>query len=201
MTALTSRFGEPAIEYDRPVAPHTEVDRSRSHNWGAITALMTVKRCRLWLLRLNFLIGHQTQFFVRPLFRMRVVAQARWTLMPSGESKQRLVFETNWSGPAESYIPDFAQVMQVQWHSIFDNVVEYPGPVPNTRMVKYVERVDHGADHYWSDYDARATTQVIDASLKLQSDFTDFVRATSGLPPDLLLARWRRFAGESANRL
>ncbi len=178
-----------------------EADRSRSDNWGAITALMTVKRCRLWLLRFNFWIGHKTNFFVQPLFRMRVVAMARWTLMPPGPEGHKLVFETNWSGPHESYIPDFAQVMKVQWRSIFDNVVGYPGPVPNTEMVEYVDEVDRGTDHYWSDYDARATTQVIDASLKLSGSFAKFVAETRGLPPDLLLARWRTFTGEVGNEL
>jgi len=189
------------MDYYPPMPPLPGADRSRSENWGAITAVMRVKRCRLWLLKLNFWIGHRTDLFVKPLFDMRVVAHARWTLMAPGPRGHPLVFETNWSGPHESYIPDFAQVMQVQWKSIFGNVVGFPGPVPNTRMVEYVDEVDQGTDHYWSDYDARATTQVIESSLAVQRRFTKFIDETRGLAPDLLLARWQRFASEAVNEL
>ena len=195
---LSRSFPAPVMDYDATMPPQPGADRSRSDNWGAITTVTRVKRGRLWLLKLNFWIGRKTNLFVAPLFRMRVIAHARWTLMPPGPRGHVLVFETNWSGPHESYIPDFAQVMQVQWKSMFDNVVGYPGPVPNTRMVEYVDEVDKGTDHYWSDYDARATTQVIEASLALQGSFKRFVAQTRGLPPDLLLARWRRFASQVA---
>ncbi len=127
------------------------------------------------------------------LLRMRVIALARWTLLPSREDPRYLLFETNWSGSQQSYIPDLAVLMQFQWNSIWGNVKGFPGPVPTTELLGYIDEVDWGTDHYWSDYRTGASTQVVLSALDLQPRFEQFVKSSRGLSPDVLSVRWREF--------
>jgi hypothetical protein len=157
---------------------------------------MRVRPFRSRPLRAVFWIGSHTDVLIRRLETMRVVMLARFTLIPNAEHPRYMIFETNWSGAEQSYIPDFGALMPVQWMSIFGNVKGFRGPLPTTGLVEYVEQVDWGVDHYWSDYGKDASTQTVLGSLELQERFVRFERDTLGLPPDLFAERWRRFTTE-----
>ena len=145
-------------------------------------------------MRASLWIGTRTTIFIRRLLKMRVIALARYTFLPSESDQRYLMFETNWSGAEQSYIPDLAELMQIQWRSIWGAAKGFPGPVPTTELLEYIREHDWGTDHFWSDYHPDATTQVIKGSLELQSLLEGFVGSTRGLPPDLFAERWREFS-------
>lgn len=178
-----------------------DVATSQVGRWGAVTALMRTKRWRVPLLRAVFAFGNRTDVLILRLKRMRVVMYARWTFLPSSRHPRYLLFETNWSGPQASYIPDFGQLMQTQWSSIFDTARGFPGPVPTTQLVEYVDKVDWGSDHYWTDYGQQATTQTIMGALDLSERFERFERRSRGLSPDEFALQWSRFVTESQDVL
>jgi hypothetical protein len=157
---------------------------------------MEVRPWLMWWLRAMFAVGNHTTLLITRLLQMRVVMLARFTLIPDAQTPRWLVFETNWSGAEQSYIPDFAALLPVQWMSIFGTVKGFPGPLPTTGLVEYVEQVDWGVDHYWSDYGEGASAQTVLGSLELQRSFERFEQDTRGLPADLFAARWQAFATE-----
>lgn len=185
------------IGYHAAVDPGGKGESSEDRQWAAVTAVMPLVGWRLPWLRLVFWFGRQTTVAVRRLVDMRVIYLGRWTFLPDRTQPRYLVFETNWSGQEQSYIPDLATLMQLQWRSIFGNVKDFPGPVPTTRLLEWVKAVDWGTDLLWSDYVTRATTKTITSSLELQPRFEQFVVSVRGLPPDLLAAHWRRFVTDA----
>jgi hypothetical protein len=189
------------MDYDGCMYPDRSVEASSSGRWGAVTALTEIKWWGEPPLRLVLWFGRQSTIAVTRLLRMRVIVLARWTLLPSGKHPRYLLFETNWSGSQQSYIPDLAVLMRFQWRSIWGNVKRFPGPVPTTRLLGYIGEVDWGTDHYWSDYGQDASTQVVLGVLELQSQFEQFVNASRGLAPDVLAARWRQFASSHQDLL
>jgi hypothetical protein len=160
-----------------------------------------LKWWRLPLLRLVFAFGRATEVAIQRLVHMRVIYLARWTFLPNRREPEYLVFETNWAGQEQSYIPDLAMLMQFQWKSIFGAVKGFPGPVPTERLLHFVETVDWGADLLWTNYAERATTKTVMSSLTLQLRFEQFVRSARGLSPDLLAAHWHRFVTEQQELL
>ncbi len=184
------------MDYDPRMEPQRSVDASSTGRWGAVSALTPVIRWRVPLLRLVLAFGRHTTIAVGRLLRMRVIALGRWTFLPSREDPRYLLFETSWSGSQQSYIPDFAVLMRLQWRSIWGNVEGFPGPVPTTDLLRYIEQVDWGTDCFWSDYHESATTQVVLGALELAPHFERFALASRGLAPDILAERWRRFATE-----
>lgn len=158
-------------------------DRSVCGRWGAVTALTPMRRYRTPLLRGVFRFGNTTSVAVRPILTTRVIALARWTLIPDRRRPSHLLFETNWSGADQTYIPELARMMWFQWHSIWDHTTDFPGPLPTTRLLDWVDDVDLGADHYWTDYDDDATTQTVLQALQLRERIARFLGATSSVAP------------------
>ena len=181
--------------------PRGKGSTSQTGPWGAVTTVTPLKRRPLLGLRLVFWFGRHTTIAVTRLLDMRVIYLARWTLLPNRRDPRYMVFETNWAGQEQSYIPDLAMLMRFQWRSIFGNVKEFPGPVPTTELLDYIKKVDWGTDLLWTDYAQRATTQTIVTSLELEERFEAFVRSARGLSPDLFAERWRRFATQSQELL
>ena len=159
-----------------------------------MTTVSTVKRWHAPLLRLVFWFGRHSEAAIGRLKAMRVIALARWTLLPDASAARYLLFETNWSGADATYIPDFALLMRLQWQAIWGNTKGFPGSFPTSRLLEFITTVDCGADHFWSDYDDGSTTQVIVSALALERELATFARDTRGLAPDELAERWASFA-------
>ena len=107
-----------------------------------------------------------------------------------------MVFETNWSGAWENYIADFGRTMPWQWRSIWGGTERFPGPLPTTGLLGWVDEIDKGVDHYYSGYSEGATTQGIVRALALRSSLERFVDEVDGAGPDEFARRWRRFAAD-----
>ena len=171
-------------------------DTSSYELWGAVTAVSPLIRWRAPILRSAFALGRCTTIAVRPLLNTRVIALARWTLLPNADAPKYLVFETNWSGAEQTYIADLARMMPFQWRSIWGNTKRFPGPLPTTGLLQHVVKVDWGADHFWSDYDGGASTQTIARALSFESDLKKFVERSRGDTADQFARRWLNFLSE-----
>ena len=179
---VTQRFGA------RP--PREKVTYRR---WGAVTAVTELKRRRrLQALRLMvvFAFGNTTTIAIRPLLRMKVIALARWTLWPNARRPTYLLFETNWSGSDQTYIPDFGRIMRLQWRSIWGATTVFPGAVPTTGLDAWVEVIDAGVGHFWTDYETGASTQVIAQALELEPRVKRFLSDTRGVSAAEFERRW-----------
>jgi hypothetical protein len=172
------------------------VERRQFGRWGAVTALTPLRRGWTPWLRLVFLFGSLTNVAARPILRSRVIALGRWTLLPRAGKPHAMVFETNWSGAWENYIADLARIMPWQWRSIWSGAERFPGPLPVTDLLSWVDVYDHSADHFYTGYDNRATTQTVSRALALRPRLTRFIREVDGLGPDEFGRRWRRFTTE-----
>ena len=82
-------------------------DKVTYRRWGAVTAVTRLKRCQRWRLLAIFAFGRTTNILIRPLLEMKVIALARWWPRPDARHPRFLLFETNWSGSDQTYIPDF----------------------------------------------------------------------------------------------
>ena len=98
-----------------------------------------------------------------------------------------------------TYIPDLAMVMPTQWNAIWGNTKKFPGPVPVNALLEHIEEVDWGTDHFWSDYNADASTQVVLRALQLRGEVEKLIDQTRGEPPDRFATRWRRFVTDVQN--
>jgi hypothetical protein len=159
--------------------------------WGAVTAVTKLKRRQRLRLLAIFAFGNTTNVLIRPLLKMKVIALARWTLWPDARDPTYLLFETNWSGSDQTYIPDFGRIMPLQWRGIWGATTTFPGPIPTTGLMAWVDAIDAGVGHYWTDYDAGASTQVIAQALELESHVARFVSDTEGVSPAEFHRRWR----------
>jgi hypothetical protein len=182
------------------VSPDRSAPASRHQRWGAVSALTPLRRWRTPLLRLVLwfgsitVCGHQNDLAIKRLEAMKVIALARWTLLPDRRRPRYLLFETNWSGADATYIPDFGTLMRLQWRSIWGNTKGFPGSFPTTGLLAWVARIDWGCDHFWSDYDDGSTTRVVSGALQLQREVERFLEQTRGAGPDEFAALWERFA-------
>ena len=125
-----------------------------------------------------------------------MIALGRWTLLSRPGRPPALVFETCWSGAWENYIADLARIMPWQWRSIWSGAERFPGPLPTTDLLAWVDVYDLGADHFYSGYQDGATTQDVVRALKLRPKLERFARDVDGLGPDEFMRRWQRFSAD-----
>lgn len=180
------------------MGPDRDPASSRVDRWGAINTISRIRCGHASRLKAVLWFGEHFGAYSKTLghkrlVEMRVIALARWTLLPHPERPRFLMFETNWSGAEESYIPDFAMIMPSQWNAIWGNTRRFPGPLPATRLLEHVREVDWGTDHFWSDYHAGASTQTVKAALDVRDELEGFIDRTRGLAPDRFATKWREF--------
>jgi hypothetical protein len=174
------------------VAPRPR-EKVTYRRWGAVTAVTKIGPLRrLQQLRLLavFAFGNATTLAIRPLLKMKVIALARWTLWPNARNPTYLLFETNWSGSDQTYIPDFGRIMPIQWASIWGATTIFPGAIPTTGLDAWVDEIDFGVGHFWTDYEPGATTHVIEQSLELDAEVRRFVEQTQGVSEGEFRRRW-----------
>ena len=167
-------------------------DKVTYRRWGAVTAVTALRRHQTLRLRAVFAFGNLTTLAIRPLLTMKVIALARWTLWPDARRPTYLLFETNWSGSDQTYIPDFGRIMPVQWRSIWGATTTFPGAVPTTYLDDWVDAIDAGVGHFWTDYEDGATTRTIAQALALRPAVERFVTDTAGTSPDEFSRGWQR---------
>lgn len=173
----------------RDVAPVPR-EKVTYRRWGAVTAVTKLKRCQRLRLLAIFALGNTTDLLILPLLKMKVIALARWTLWPNARNPTYLVFETNWSGSDQTYIPDFGRIMPIQWQGIWGATTTFPGAIPTTGLDAWVDVIDAGVGHFWTDYEPGASTRVIAQALELEPQVARFVSETQGASAIEFERRW-----------
>lgn len=174
----------------RDVAPASR-EKVTYRRWGAVTAVTKLKRCQRLRLLAIFAFGSHTDILIQRLLQMKVIALARWTLWPDARHPTYLLFETNWSGADQTYIPDFGRLMPRQWRGIWGATTLFPGAIPTTELDRWVDVIDAGVGHFWTDYLPGASTQVVAQALKLEPQVARFVSDTQGASATEFDRRWR----------
>jgi hypothetical protein len=166
-------------------------DKVTYRRWGAVTAVTKLRRGQRLRLLGIFVFGNATDVLIRPLLKMKVIALARWTLWPSARHPTHLLFETNWSGSDQTYISDFGRIMPLQWRGIWGATTEFPGALPTSGLDAWVDVIDAGTGHFWTDYAPGASAQVIEQALALEPRVARFVADTEGASATEFDCRWR----------
>jgi hypothetical protein len=172
------------------VAPGS-AEKVTYRRWGAVTAVTALRRGQRLRLLAIFAVGNATDILIRPLLKMKVIALARWTLWPNARRPTHLLFETNWSGADQTYIPDFGRIMPLQWRGIWGATTEFPGAMPTTGLDAWVNVIDAGVGHFWTDYEVGASTQVIAQALALEPQVRRFATDIEGASSTEFHRRWR----------
>ena len=107
-----------------------------------------------------------------------------------------MVFETNWCGAWENYIADFGRTMPWQWRSIWGGTERFPGPLPTTDLLGWVDEIDNGVDHFYCGYREAHHSGRSFARWRCAASARALRREVDGAGPDEFARRWRRFAAD-----
>lgn len=177
-------------------------DRARAYR--IVHGVTPLRRRRVGLLRFVLRVGPKyLPIIERPLIKMKVIHLARWSIVEEVPSRDRpgtwqrlpqpyLVFESDFDGPWRPYIEDFARIMPWQWRAIWGAATEFPGPLPVSGLLAYVEEHDKRAEHHYSAH-THETLEGTLAAVELERRLKDFATATQDLPDDALADRWLEF--------
>jgi hypothetical protein len=81
--------------------------------------------------------------------------------------------------------------MPLQWRGIWGATTTFPGAIPTTGLDTWVDEIDAGVGHFWTDYEPGASTQVIAQALELEPHVARFVCDTQGASATEFDGRWR----------
>lgn len=104
-----------------------------------------------------------------PLEEIGTVHFARWVVLPNDQDGGQLLFASNFDGPWDDYIEDFATQAATSFDAIYSNCVGWPerGARDVEAFKAYVREHEILADVYYRAY-PMATVQQVKAGLRLK---------------------------------
>jgi hypothetical protein len=113
-----------------------------------------------------------------PLDDIGTVHFARWVVLPDGDDGGHLLFASNFDGPWDDYIEDFAARSADSFDAIYSNCVGWPerGARNIDAFKAYIRQHEVGADVYYRAYPA-ATVRQVKAALKLKEAMNGLLAA------------------------
>ena len=174
----------------------------------AVTAIMPVRRWWLPWLRVVFFIGPRWRVFAKDLPKLGFIHEGHWKLIrrwPTRDGfvragRPELLFATNWHGFWRPYIEDFARVMPWQWRGIWGGTQDFPGPIPVADLFDWIEKIDAGADHYYSAHADHSVREAVIA-LDLRAAFAELTAAEAGVDDESFARAWRAWVTEHQTSL
>lgn len=139
----------------------------------ALTPIIPGRRARLQqvlaALRERIAAGGPT-----PLDEIGTVHFARWAVLPDDKDGGQLLFTSNFDGPWDDYIADFAAQSADSFDAIYSNCVGWPerGARDVDAFKAYVREHEIDADVYYRAYPL-ATVQQVKAGLRLKDAVND----------------------------
>lgn len=105
-----------------------------------------------------------------PLDQIGTVHFARWVVLPDDADGGHLLFTSNFDGPWDDYIEDFAAQAAVSFDAIFSNCQDWPehGVQDVVAFKEYVRRHELPSEVYYRAYPTATVRQVLSA-LKLKA--------------------------------
>jgi hypothetical protein len=138
-----------------------------------LTVITPVKPGRTTWQRIVFEVLPRTPFGRSDkLLQLSFIQSARWSLitgLPYNGAEQAperlrydyLLFESNFNGPLDAYIDAFARVLPDRMQLIWNSSFGFPQPRPVQPFLRYIERNDFGADHFFTAYPNASNTEVL----------------------------------------
>lgn len=104
-----------------------------------------------------------------PLEEIGTVHFARWVVVPDDQDGGQLLFTSNFDGPWDDYIEDFAAQAATSFDAIYSNCVGWPerGAREVDAFKAYIREHEISADVYYRAY-PMATVQQVKAALRLK---------------------------------
>lgn len=104
-----------------------------------------------------------------PLEDIGTVHFARWVLLPDDQDGGQLLFTSNFDGPWDDYIEDFAAQSAASFDAIYSNCVGWPdrGARDVDAFKAFIREHEFPSDVYYRAY-PMATVQQVKAGLKLK---------------------------------
>jgi hypothetical protein len=176
----------------------------RAFEERAVTTVTPLRRgWSLWLHAMFWFAPRYAPWLVSRLIKMQVIHVGRWSIVHKLPSRERpgkwqrlprtnLLFETNFDGPWRPYIEDFGRLMPVQWRGIWGGAIGFPGPLPVSGLLGYIEQHDHRTEHYYSAH-AHETLEGTLAALELEQRLVEFARRVHELPDEAFFGEWQQF--------
>jgi hypothetical protein len=113
-----------------------------------------------------------------PLDDIGTVHFARWVVLPDQNDGGQLLFASNFDGPWDDYIEDFAARAAESFDAIYSNCVGWPdrGSRDVEAFKAYIRAHELRADVYYRAY-PRATVRQVKAALKLKTAMNGLLNA------------------------
>jgi hypothetical protein len=173
-------------------APATTI-RDRASHPRAVTAVTPFRwpGWALWLRGLFWVSPRLLPFLAAPLVKLAFIHAGRWAVVTKLPSRDRpgrwervkphgfLVFETNFDGAWRPYIEAFARVMPTQWVGIWGGTRGFPGPLPASGLLAYIDRVDVPPAYYYTAHGDTSLKAIV-AALEVDAALDAFVAAGHG---------------------
>ena len=167
----------------------------------AVTAVTPLRRgWSVWLHGLFWFAPRYVPWLVAPLIKMQVIHVGRWSIVRKVPSRDRpgkwqrlprttLLFETNFDGAWRPYIEDFGRLMPLEWRGIWWGAVDFPGPLPVSGLLSWIEDYDRRTAHYYSAH-AHETLEGTLAALELERRLVEFAAKVREQPDDAFWDEW-----------
>ena len=130
--------------------------------------------------------------------KMVTIHYARWVILDQntlpGLDGPHILFTSNFDGPLEGYLEDFAAIDEGPLNMIFGHCIEWPGARPADGFIKYVRDHQISASVFYANY-PRATVSQVNRALDWKSkteDFIDRVQKMNGKTSE----EWERITRE-----
>ena len=153
---------------EQPTVPTDSVPPQGTQALTALTPIVPGRRAQLQqvlaMVRDRIASGGAT-----PLDEIGTVHFARWVVLPDEQDGGQLLFATNFDGPWDDYIEDFAAGAAESFDAIYSNCVGWPerGSRDVEAFKAYVRQHEVPADVYYRAY-PMATVRQVKAALKLK---------------------------------
>jgi hypothetical protein len=166
---------------DRAAHPHavTAVTPFRWPGWAA------------WLRGLFWFSPRFAPFLAAPLVKLAFIHVGRWAVVTKLPSRDRpgrwervrprgfLLFETNFDGAWRPYIEAFARVMPTQWVGIWIGTRGFPGPIPASNLLAFIDEVDVAPAYYYTAHGDTSLKMIVGA-IEVDAALDAFVAAGHG---------------------
>lgn len=153
---------------EQPAAPEGSAVPQGTQPLTALTPIIPGRRAQLQrvlaALQERIASGGPT-----PLEDIGTVHFGRWVLLPDDQDGGQLLLTTNFDGPWDDYIEDFAAQAAESFDAIYSNCVGWPerGSRDVVAFKAYIREHEFPADVYYRAYPT-ATVQQVKAALKLK---------------------------------
>ncbi|MGH4008654.1 MAG: hypothetical protein ACRDTH_10960 [Pseudonocardiaceae bacterium] len=153
---------------EQPTTPANSAPPQGTQPLTALTPIIPGRRAQLQqvltVLRERIASGGPT-----PLEDIGTVHFARWAVLPDDQDGGQLLFASNFDGPWDDYIEDFAAQAAESFDAIYSNCVGWPegGARDIDAFKAYIRKHEFHEDVYYRAY-PMATVQQVKAALKLK---------------------------------